>query len=275
MQFTTQLIVGLIVATVLIGVLITLYVKIFARPPTPSSDGCQPGTTNTLGVGCSACPDASCASCTADSDCQNGGTCKMFGSGSKGVCVCPKPYSGLKCETQCLANSDCPNGGSCVNGSCDVNTGGCTTTNCQPPNCDLSTCPKCADGWATDPKDSSGKKCGICAPGRGPPGDCSKKNISNFAVSIDHSCMYGTDSTQDLNSYCNQAIPGAMATGDFCRASEAVDGCLWGQNNLICMVPNAWVNKDFDQTTFSSCMPNTLGPTYNYLQSTYDFQGHN
>jgi hypothetical protein len=275
MQFTTQLIIGLVVATVLIGILITLYVKIFARPSTPSSDGCQAGTTNGLGVGCSSCPYASCASCTADGDCQNGGTCKKFGSGAKGVCVCPKPYSGLKCETQCLSNSDCPNGGKCANGTCDVNTAGFTAANCQAPNCNLST-QTCADGWTTNPKDPSQKKCGVCADGRGPDGDCSMKKIKNFQVSLDNSCMsISNDSQSYLDSTCNQAIAGAYSTGTGCsQASNSVDGCLAGESNVICVVPEALVNPQFQEKGFSPCFNPTSGPTYQWLENQWGFKSN-
>ena len=270
MQFTTQLIIGLVVATILIGILIALYIKIFSKPSTPSSDGCQSGTTNTLGVGCSSCASASCASCTADGDCLNGGTCQKIGSGAKGVCVCPKPYSGLKCETQCLSNSDCPSG-SCVNGTCDLNTGPCTTANCQPPNCDLSTCPKCADGWASD-KNDPGKKCGICAPGRGPPGDCSKKIVNNITVSLNN-CQSNLASKSRLDGLCAATFPGSSSNGDFCSSSFSVDKCAAAFNTPQCLLPNALVDTNFVAETWTPCLPNG-GNTQDLFQNTYNGFGY-
>jgi hypothetical protein len=251
MQFTTQLIIGLISATVLIGILITLYVKIFAKPSTPSSDGCQPGTTNGLGVGCSSCADASCASCTADGDCQNGGTCAKFGSGAKGVCVCPKPYFGLMCEKQCDTNDQCQNGQSCTNGTC---TGGpkckCTGQNqtCGP---DGVTC-QCLPGWAGS--------------------NCKQKLFTNFKVPTPANgdgCRASTHDPSVYDGYCKSLIhPTASYDNGLCYGDN---GCTTYET-IRCNIPKVYLNSDV-VTTGDACSPDNNAAYANYIAAQPNFSG--
>jgi len=147
----------------LVGLIIVEFKK-----PTPNKVTCPPNSPFLFQGQCFSCDPttAACLTCP-DTPCQNGGTCSIV-TGGKGVCTCPDSYFGANCEKECLINSDCANNGQCLNGKCNT----CVGANCQSPNCNLSAGCTCADGWVTDPNDKTGKKCGICASNRGPPGNC-------------------------------------------------------------------------------------------------------
>jgi hypothetical protein len=269
MEPTTQLIVGLLVSSILVGILITLYVKIFAKK-SGGGDTCQPGTTEQPGFGCMSCDpnDSACATCTTDGakKCQNGGTCTALGTGgTAGVCVCPAPYFGNNCEKQCSADVPCASGTCLPNGTCSTTPGSCTAANCIAPHCDPKTC-LCADGWADDPNDPTGKKCGTCAPGRGPPGDCSKKIFTNSGLKLALPECYdvGWRSAAELNGYCQNAYGNSSSWDPTAYECYPNLACNSTTSRPICDVPNFMANPTFPLSTIQTCptnCPSSADPT--------------
>jgi hypothetical protein len=180
----------------LIGVISFLFFK-STYNPTQASITCQPGTQNVVNVGCTSCLSPSCTTCQSDSDCKNGGSCKKINNAATGVCECPAPYFGNNCEKTCSDEVPCPNNQICKNGTCIE----CNASNCQGPGCNLNTCPKCSDGWVTDPSDPAGQICGTCDKGRWPVGDCSKSGSC-----VNNPCPCKSDSECPPNTKCDGAI---------------------------------------------------------------------
>lgn len=266
MDQSTKIIVGLLVSSILVGILFTLYVKIFGKP-TNNTDKCPAGTTHYDGYGCLSCDpqDLSCQTCTNDGTkpCKNGGKCITLGTGSEaGICLCSPPYFGNSCEKECSADVPCASGTCLPNGTCTTSPQSCTATNCTT-NCDPKTC-QCSDGWVSDPNDPTGKKCKVCAPGRGPPGDCSKVlyDLPTYVLADNHCIDTNIHTSSALDNFCQQTYgPLANWSGQQCHGS---DGCAGNTNPILCNVPKFYAYSNFDPTSIGgNCPSHDVDQIYN------------
>jgi hypothetical protein len=230
-------------------------------------DGCQVSCpTGTVPCWNASTKKGSCISstascpCNTSSDCLNGGTCDP----SKSVnCICPKGFTGARCEIKQGGCDNCGPGGSCVNGSC-----------------------VCNDGWQQAAPDGSNLQCSVCLSGRGPLGSCKGVLVKNSGIGIplpttNANCYNGDDSTSTLTAACVNEFGTASGAvyQSYCSNNTGHNACRSDKsktpigklntNSILCSLPNGFfIDKNYINQlgSYVSCNDNgsngtTLRPT--------------
>jgi len=268
MEPTTQYIIAGLLVFIFLGIIGWLYVEIYTANNNP--DNCQAGTIDEPGIGCLGCDpyNSQCPTCTIGDPnaCDNGnGTCiNIFNNaggvtgitGHIGYCKCNAPYFGANCDQICSDSIPCLNGGKCVNGGCQCPagfagpncgigmSGPCSNSNCIMGSCINGAC-VCKTGVVTNPN-PNGIQCNACAPGFGPPGDCSKILFTTPTNITTPNCI-DTSASSGFDKICKNTFgPTATYSGNYCSGN---DGCAGANNNpIICTVGKFWANTNFIPT---------------------------
>jgi len=265
-------------------------------------------TVNGQHIGCGpgqVCSNGRCVECAFDVDCPTAGYNGAPGVCAAGVCGecrfdengvaigCPAdlPYCGQdgKCRAclgdgtgcggdkpYCYTGNDAPRS-QCV--ACRTWSDCASETQATPPevlcgphgkfNPATGAC-ECAPEWADGDKDPSRPMhCRVCAPGRGPRGDCSKDIHTNGIFSVkggasdydDANWCFNTDVyTYDGkgNEVCIHAFgPNASTANSYCSHDDACDG---NTNRYNCVVPTYYTDHGVDPTAGSYGQCNLNGP---------------
>lgn len=245
---------------------------------------CATGTTyypayTAFNNGCLPCDPTdttNCATCSADGDCKNGGSCIMVnGPNGKGICNCVSPYTGNTCDSICTpTGNQCQNGGICVSGKCDC-VGQWTgqfcekaqTITCSPETCVLPLCtytagkdnndPTCTCSPHVIPDSSTGSPCGKCEDGYGPPGDCSLK-FFNHPINLSTVNCWNSDlyTRYSLDKKCQEDF-GQWASWASDRCPNLPDdGCNPGSllGRQKCTIPQFYADPSFDPSIWDPCV---------------------
>jgi len=231
----TKLILEILAVIILVSILGYVVVKIYGGgSDTPSAANCHPGTKRDATYGCVTCsgdPNSDQSCWVSKTACKHGSFLET--SGGKGVCSCIAPYFGANCDQMCSSNVPCPTGSKCVGGKC---VGG-------------STC-NCPEGQTC----SDGKTCDTCLPGRGPPGDCSKKLFSKPIILYNQckrSGLWTTDST--INQQCKQNFGPRAEMSTYSGENYASDPnpCGGTQERYVCKVPKYYADSSWNPATYN------------------------
>ena len=225
---------------------------------------CRPGpnAAGACAAGCTATPGPNA--------CLNGSVCNL----TSGACACVGGYAGKHCEIPPAAscsNIVPPGGGPyCLGGKCNPQTGVCDCApgfwgpRCDPAvaRCDLKLCQRgnrlaqCADPNGPTPGNcvcppgvtpaNGPNPCSVCAPGRGPPGDCQyyERTGGTFITqsqSQSPAGCYWRDDTGGHTGDC-QAEFGPSASYITYRGND--DHCPGAFDRLYCSIPGKWYTSD-------------------------------
>ena len=148
----------------------------------------------------------------------------------------------------------------------------CNEEHCKLPNCILTKDPNnpelnlCAclgndgnnvnTGW----QDGIDQMCVECKPGRGPPGDCSKKLFTDKPITINSACLWGGNIGWDhQDQYCKNTF-GQNSYVDHNKKCDT-DNCPKGADQFRygCVVPKYYANLDFIPDTWENSRCNNPG----------------